>query len=99
MSKVNLDEAAKKCVTSIIYEHGRYDGDFLIPICEDIFKDGWNACMEQMMKEAIEGEVCIPNVWVEHKEGKELVVRAEISKELGFKFGDKVRVVVCKKED
>lgn len=35
-----LDEAAKKCVASIIYEHGCYDGDFLISVCEDIFKAG-----------------------------------------------------------
>lgn len=53
----------------------------------------------QMMDKAVEGEVCIPNVWVEKKEGKELVVRAEISKELGFKFGEKVRVIVLPKED
>lgn len=54
---------------------------------------------EQMMKKAVEGEVCIPNVWVEHKEGKELVVRAEISKELGFKFGDKVRIIIVKEDE
>ena len=54
---------------------------------------------EEMMKGAVEGEVCIPNVWVEHNEGKELVVRAEISKELGFKFGDKVRIIVLKDEN
>ena len=53
---------------------------------------------EKMMAEAVEGEVCIPNVWVEHKEGKELVVRAEISKELGFKFGDKVRIIIVKED-
>ncbi len=33
-----MTEAAKKCVNSIIYEYGRYDGDFLIPVCEDISK-------------------------------------------------------------
>lgn len=54
---------------------------------------------KQMMKEAVEGEVCIPNVWVEHKEGKELVVRAEISKELGFKFGDKVHIIIVKEDE
>ena len=53
---------------------------------------------EKMVQEAVEGEVCIPNVWVEHKEGKELVVRAEISKELGFKFGDKVRIIIIKED-
>ena len=53
------------------------------------FLEGAEWAREQMMKEAVEGEVCIPNVWVDHKEGKELVVRTEISKELGFKFGDK----------
>lgn len=58
-----------------------------------------NAFKNKMMEDAVEGEVCIPNVWVERKEGKELVVRAEISKELGLKFGDKVRVIVLKKED
>ena len=62
------------------------------------FIAGANWMREQMMKEAVEGEVCIPNVWVEHKEGKELVVRAEIGKELGFKFGDKVRIVVVKED-
>ena len=53
MSKVNLDEAAKKCVASIIYEQGLYDGDFLIPVCEDIFKAGaeWQ---EERTKETIE---------------------------------------------
>ena len=60
---------------------------------------GLQEMKDQMMKDAVDGEVCIPNVWVEHKEGKELVVRAEISKGLGFKFGEKVRIIVCKKED
>lgn len=53
---------------------------------------------KQMMAGAVEGEVCIPNVWVEQKEGKELVVRAEISKELGFKFGEKVKIIIVKEE-
>ena len=63
-----------------------------------IFIAGAEWDRSQIMREAVEGEICIPNVWVEHKEGKELVVRAEISKELGFKFGDKVRVIVLPKE-
>ena len=60
------------------------------------FLEGAEWAREQIMKKAVDGEVCIPNVWVEHKEGKELVVRAEISKELGFKFGDKVRIIIVK---
>lgn len=63
------------------------------------FLEGAEWTREQMTKMAVDGEACIPNVWVEHKEGKELVVRAEISKELGFKFGDKVRVIILPKED
>ena len=71
-----------------------------IKLAEDhAFLAGADWQKEQMMKDAVDGEVCIPNVWVEHKEGKELVVRAEISKELGFKFGDKVRVFILKKEN
>jgi hypothetical protein len=71
------------------------------PLPEDtvLFNKGVEEGKRQMMENAVEGEVCIPNVWVEHKEGKELVVRAEISKELGFKFGEKVRVIVLPKED
>ena len=53
---------------------------------------------EQMMKEAVEGEVCIPNVWAEYEEGKELIIRAEISKELGFRLGDKVRIIIVKED-
>lgn len=63
---------------------------------EDAFIAGAKWAKEQIMREAVEGEVCIPNVWVEHKEGQELVVRAEISKELGFKFGEKVRIIIVK---
>lgn len=64
-----------------------------------LFNKGVEEGKRLMMEEAVEGEVCIPNFWVEHKEGKELVVRAEISKELGFKFGDKVRIIVIPNTD
>lgn len=88
-------------VDNIVQEHpGHRFNDHDV---EFAYRDGiiagakWDR--NQMMQEAVEGEVCIPNVWVEKKEGKELVVRAEISKELGFKFGDKVLVSILKKEE
>lgn len=46
---------------------------------------------EQMMKEAVEGEV-VKDI------SNKLAVTAKINLD-GFKFGDKVRVIVCKKED
>ena len=76
-----------------------HDAELIEIAYNDGITIGMTKQKEQMMKDTVDGEVCIPNVWVEHKEGKELVVRAEISKELGFKFGDKVRVIVLKKED
>ena len=87
----DLEEAAEK------YSKERAEGHILYDWVH-AFIAGAKWQKEQMMKEAVEGEVCIPNVWVEHKEGKELVVRAEISKELGFKFGDKVRIIIVKED-
>ena len=76
----------------------QHDAELIEIAYNDGITIGMTKQKEQMMKEAVEGEVCIPNVWVEHKEGKELVVRAEISKELGFKFGDKVRIIIVKED-
>ena len=88
----DLEEAAKNYALNTAEDSEQYSARYLG------YKDGAKWQKEQMLKEAVEGEVCIPNVWVEKKEGKELVVRAEISKELGFKFGDKVRLVIIKED-
>lgn len=95
----DLEEAADNHIRKVVDAAGHPGWDWETQDIADAFIAGAKWDREQMMEDAVEGEVCIPNVWVEHKEGKELVVRAEISKELGFKFGDKVRVIVCKKED
>ena len=52
---------------------------------------GYNLCKEQMMKEAVEGEV-VKDI------SNKLAVTAKINLD-GFKFGDKVRVIVLKKEN
>ena len=76
----------------------QHDAELIEIAYNDGITIGMTKQKEQMMKAAVEGEICIPNVWVEHKEGKELVARAEISKELGFKFGDKVRIIIVKED-
>jgi len=41
LNEINdINEAAKNLINDIFFEDGRYDGDFIIPICEDIFKAG-----------------------------------------------------------
>lgn len=85
----DLEEAVKKCVTSIICEHGLYDGDFIIPVCEDFFKAGaeWNR--EQMLKDAVECElVCIKN----H------LAAILPMKEFQWTVGDKVSIIIVKKD-
>ena len=94
----DLEEAADNHIRKVVDAAGHPGWDWTTQDIADAFIAGAKWQKEQMMKEAVEGEVCIPNVWVEHKEGKELVVRAEISKELGFKFGDKVRIIIVKED-
>lgn len=52
---------------------------------------GYNLCKEQMMKEAVEGEV-------ENASFGIVYLRKNLTND-GYLTGDKVRVIVCKKED
>lgn len=55
------------------------------------FENGKQAMKEQMMKEAVEGVVTYDNF------GNNVVRAGEFNKD--FEYGDKVRVIICKKED
>ena len=54
-------------------------------------KEGYRRCMEQMMKDAAEGEV-VKDI------SNKLAVTAKINLD-GFKFGDKVRVIIVKEDE
>ena len=96
MSKLNLEEAAKKYVASIIYEHGLYDGDFLMPVCEDIFIAGAEWQKQQMIEEAIEGEVYKYDKFSYVKEKKSKSLTELLAK---FNDGDKVRIIIVKENE
>ena len=56
----------------------------------EIHRNGYNLCKEQMMKEAVEGE------YGYFSNASKTILP---SGKLNIKEGDKVRVIVCKKED
>jgi hypothetical protein len=63
MTKEELDKLAEKYQddNTIIRYYGPGNGTVLEynKTMAEVFKDGWNACMEQMMKEAVEGWVAV----------------------------------------
>ncbi len=67
------------------------DGKELLYVSDKSYKIGWRDCKEQMLKEAVEGEV-VKDI------NNKLAVTAKNVNLDGFKFGDKVRVIVLPKE-
>ncbi len=102
MTEEKLDKLAEKYQddNTIIRYYGPGNGS--VPeynkTMAEVFKDGWNACKEQMMKEAVEGEISSVDV------GDDSYVKnlkmSELQKAIrNYNVGDKVRVIIIKKED
>ena len=60
------------------------------PGLKKFYEKGWNDCKEEMMKKAVEGEV-VKDI------SNKLAVTAKINLD-GFKFGDKVRIIIVKED-
>ena len=57
-------------------------------------KEGYRRCMEQMMKEAVEGEVC-HFATAHYVKTNETQLSARLQQ---FKSGDKVRIIIVKED-
>jgi hypothetical protein len=53
---------------------------------------------QQMMKEALDGEICIPNAFSTLEEEGCLIARAKVPVGGRFKFGDKVKLIIVKED-
>lgn len=62
------------------------------------FKAGADWQKQQMMKEALDGEICIPNAYSTLEEKGCLIARAKVPVGGRFKFGDKVKVIIVKED-
>jgi len=80
----NLDEAAEKFAR--LYDNGTCDG-----IAQDCFNAGAEWQKEQMMRRAANAEI------TKRLDGT-LGVCAYLDKGSGFKFGDKVKLIIAKEE-
>lgn len=80
----DLEEAANKF--AVFYDQGTCDG-----IAQDCFIAGAKCDRQQMMKEAVEGEITKDN------RGNNVVRSGVFNKD--FEYGDKVRVIVLPKND
>ena len=105
MTQEELDKLAEKYQddNTIIRYYG--PGNGTVPeynkTMAEVFKDGWNACREQMMKEAVEGEVEIGPVKkaisVKDPSGGDYwAFGNEVAKH--FNIGDKVRIIIVKED-
>ena len=95
MTKEELDKLAEKYQedNTIIRYYG--PGNGTVPeynkTMAEVFKDGWNACKEQMMKDAVEGEV------IQDLKGVNRVKSFSKIPEWLY-FGDKVRLIIVKED-
>lgn len=67
------------------------DGKALLHVAEKSYKIGFRDCREQMMKEAVEGEV-VKDI------NNKLAVTAKNVNLDKFKFGDKVRIIIVNED-
>ena len=97
MTEEELDKLAEKYQddNTIIRYYGPGNGS--VPeynkTMAEVFKDGWNACKEQMMKEAVEGKVIDFRYVGEIDYSSAKIVFTTIPK---LKEGDKVRIIIIK---
>ena len=68
------------------------DGKELLYVSDKSYKIGWRDCKEQMMKEAVEGEV-VKDI------SNKLAVTAKNVNLDKFKFGEKVRIIIVKEDE
>jgi len=65
----------------------------------EIHKNGYNLCKEQMLKDAVEGEVVnLADTYEDFTVSIEGKVLDEVLKPLGVKDGDRVRVIIIKED-
>jgi len=97
MTEEELDKLAEKYQddNTIIRYYGPGNGS--VPeynkTMAEVFKDGWNACKEQMMKEVVEGKVIDFRYVGEIDYSSAKIVFTTIPK---LKEGDKVRIIIIK---
>lgn len=99
MTQEELDKLAEKYQddNTIIRYYGPGNGS--VPeynkTMEEVFKDGWNACKEQMMKEAVEGEVDFE--YFGYKVIKPDLKQLDTLLE-SMNHGDKVHIIIVKED-
>jgi hypothetical protein len=86
----DLEEAADNHIRRVIDAAGHPGWNWTTQDIREAFIAGYNLCKEQMMKEAVEGEV-VKDI------SNKLAVTAKINLD-GFKFGDKVRIIIVKED-
>lgn len=99
MTEEELDKLAEKYQddNTIIRYYGPGNGS--VPeynkTMAEVFKDGWNACREQMISEAAEGEV---KDFRFVREINYSSAKIEFNSIPELKEGDKVRIIIVKKD-
>jgi len=93
VEKIKQDEPVSIDFEQELYKAFGQVKDFSLGmrIAKWFFDMGTQRQKEQMMKDAIEGTICI-------SAPEPLVVRAEVKEEDGFKFADRVKIIVIKED-